>query len=118
MGSFLLIEMGFEKKVTKEGNGPKPQKGQNVTVHCTGIVQASGKKFWSTKDPGQKLFSFVIGQGNVIKGWDEGVMTMQLGEHADITCSPDYGYGAGGFPAWGIPPNAVLIFQIEVVKIE
>lgn len=154
--------MGFTKNVTKVGRvarvflcfsflsslffskeapagAAKPQKGQNVTVHCTGIVKATGKKFWSTKDPGQKPFSFDIGLGNVIKGWDEGVMTMALGESADLECSPDYGCeafffmlfpfsffahalsaldGAGGFPAWGIPPNAVLIFQIEVLSIK
>ena len=74
------------------------------------------KKFWSTKDPGQQPFSFNIGLGSVIKGWDEGVMTMQLGEVARIQCTPDYAYGAGGFPAWGIQPNSVLVFEIEVLS--
>ena len=112
--------MGFEKNITKAAplDAPTPKKGQSVTVHCTGIVQATGKKFWSTKDAGQKPFTFTIGLGQVIKGWDEGVMGMQLGESADLTCTPDYGYGAAGFPAWGIPPNAVLIFQIEVLSIK
>mmetsp|Transcript_18319 Transcript_18319/g.51697 ORF Transcript_18319/g.51697 Transcript_18319/m.51697 type:complete len:110 (+) Transcript_18319:101-430(+) len=109
--------MGFEKTVTKAGNGPKPQKGQTVTVHCTGL-RPDGSKFWSTKDPGQQVFSFQIGLGKVIKGWDEGVLTMQLGEHATIVCSPDYAYGAGGFPAWGIAPNSSLTFQIEVISIQ
>ena len=79
--------------------------------------------FWSTKDAGQKPFTFVIGRGNVIKAWDEGVLGagrsllarsllseprnagMTLGEQAKITATPDYAYGAGGFPAWGIMPN-------------
>lgn len=59
--------MGVTKEILKEGNGVKPQKGQKVTVHCTGVVQATGKKFWSTKDPGQQLFSFSVGLGQVIK---------------------------------------------------
>jgi peptidylprolyl isomerase len=74
-------------------------------------------KFWSTKDPGQEPFTFTIGQGSVIKGWDEGVLTMKIGEISQITCTPDYAYGAGGFPAWGIMPNSTLMFEIEVLKI-
>lgn len=60
--------MGVEVQTTKPGNGPTPQKGQTVSVHCTGYVVSTGKKFWSTKDPGQKIFSFQIGLGQVIKG--------------------------------------------------
>ncbi|KAL8107803.1 peptidyl-prolyl cis-trans isomerase FKBP12 [Apium graveolens] len=110
--------MGVEKEVLQAGTGPKPVPGQTVEVHCTGFGKNAdlSKKFWSTKDPGQKPFSFKIGQGNVIKGWDEGVLGMQVGEVARLTCSPDYAYGASGFPAWGIKPNSVLIFEIEVLK--
>ncbi|EMS58333.1 Peptidyl-prolyl isomerase FKBP12 [Triticum urartu] len=110
--------MGFEKEILKAGTGPKPVKGQKVTVHCTGYGKDGdlSKKFWSTKDPGQQPFSFNIGLGSVIKGWDEGVMGMQLGEGARLTCTPDYAYGEGGFPAWGIQPNSVLIFEIEVLS--
>ncbi|KAJ7295692.1 hypothetical protein O6H91_Y170400, partial [Diphasiastrum complanatum] len=75
------------------------------------------QKFWSTKDPGQKPFQFKIGQGSVIRGWDEGVLGMQLGEIAQLRCSPDYAYGQSGFPAWGIQPNSVLVFEIEVLGI-
>lgn len=71
----------------------------------------------STKDPGQEPFAFQVGLGQVIKGWDEGVLGMKLGESARLTCSPDYAYGARGFPAWGIQPNSTLIFEIEVLKI-
>ena len=106
--------MGFEKVIIKEGNGTRPVQGKAVTVHCTGYGKNGdlSKPFWSTKDPGQEPFSFKIGLGKgtsifddsyvgillllillVIKGWDEGVMTMTVGEVARITCTPDYGYG-------------------------
>ncbi|MQM00735.1 hypothetical protein Taro_033478 [Colocasia esculenta] len=62
--------MGVEKQILRAGTGPKPAKGQNVTVHCTGFGKGGdlSQKFWSTKDPGQKPFTFKIGQGSVIKG--------------------------------------------------
>lgn len=108
---------GIIKTLLQAGHGPKPQRGQKVTVECTGVVKATDKKFWSTKDPGQQNFSFNIGLGQVIKGWDEGVLDMQLGEEAVLDCRSDYAYGAGGFPAWGIPPSAELLFTIKVVAI-
>ncbi|PRQ31680.1 putative peptidylprolyl isomerase [Rosa chinensis] len=113
-------QMGVEKQVLKAGTGPKLVAGQNVTVHCTGYGKDGdlNQKFWSTKDPGQQPFTFKIGQGNVIKGWDEGVLGMQVGEVARLRCSPDYAYGASGFPAWGIQPNSVLDFEIEVLRLE
>lgn len=72
--------------------------------------------FWSTKDSGQEPFTFKVGMGQVIKGWDEGVAGMSIGEIAKIRCSPDYAYGASGFPDWGIQPNSELIFEIEVLN--
>ncbi|KAK9109101.1 hypothetical protein Sjap_017161 [Stephania japonica] len=112
--------MGVEKEVLRAGGGPKPVRGQRVTVHCTGFGKNGdlSQKFWSTKDAGQQVFKFNVGQGSVIKGWDEGVMDMQVGEVARLTCSPDYAYGASGFPAWGIRPNSVLVFEIEVLGAE
>ncbi|KAL6202327.1 hypothetical protein ACLB2K_026035 [Fragaria x ananassa] len=67
-------QMGVEKQVLRAGTGPKPVAGQKVTVHCTGYGKNGdlNQKFWSTKDPGQQPFTFKIGQGSVIKGWDEG----------------------------------------------
>ena len=84
--------MGFTKELLRAGNGTKPQRGQNVTVHCTGYGKHRdlGQKFWSTKDPGQQPFTFRVGQGEVIKGWDESVIDMSIGEVAKIHCSPDY----------------------------
>jgi peptidylprolyl isomerase len=89
-----------------------------MQVHCTGYGKDRDltKKFWSTKDPGQKPFTFAVGTGSVIKGWDESVINMTMGEIAKIHCSPDYAYGAKGFPAWGILPNSELIFEIEVLR--
>lgn len=87
--------MGFTKTIIKAGSGQLPRAGQKVTVHCTGFGKDRdlSQKFWSTKDPGQKPFTFAVGMGQVIKGWDEGVIGMSLGEIAKIHCSPDYAYG-------------------------
>eukprot|EP00850_Spirogloea_muscicola_P008794 SM000048S16506 [mRNA] locus=s48:8907:10017:- [translate_table: standard] len=123
--------MGIQKELVRAGTGPYPRKGQKVTVHCTGyghtlaLILARGQKaslaqreIVVTKDPGQQPFTFNIGLGNVIKGWDEGVLGMQLGEIAKLKCTPDYAYGSGGFPAWGIQPDSTLLFEIEVLRIE
>ncbi|PSS02796.1 Peptidyl-prolyl cis-trans isomerase [Actinidia chinensis var. chinensis] len=112
--------MGVEKEVLTAGTGPKPVSGQRVTVHFTGFGKNGDllQKFWSTKDPGQQPFTFKIGQGLVIKGWDEGVMGMQIGEVARLRCSPDYAYDRHGFPAWGIQPDSVLVFEIEVLSVK
>lgn len=111
--------MGVVKTIIKNGTGLKPIVGQQVTVHCTGFGKNRdlSQKFWSTKDPGQKPFTFTVGVGQVIKGWDEGVLGMALGETAKLHCSADYAYGADGFPAWGISQNSELIFEIEVLQI-
>eukprot|EP00045_Choanoeca_perplexa_P013367 m.151404 g.151404 ORF g.151404 m.151404 type:complete len:171 (+) comp16337_c0_seq9:487-999(+) len=109
------IGEGIQKRIIKEGSGPTPTKGTNITVHCTGKL-ADGKKFWSTKDPGQKPFAFDVGIGQVITGWDVGCMTMKKGEIAELTVAGPQAYGASGFPAWGIGPNATLLFEIEILK--
>ena len=78
--------MGFTKTILTPGNGQLPAKGQQVTVHCTGYGKNNdlNVKFWSTKDPGQEPFTFSVGLGQVIKGWDESVIGMSLGEKAKI----------------------------------
>ncbi len=103
---------GFTKEITHETNGPKPNVGDLVQVHYTGKF-TDGKKFDSSHDRGQPL-EFRVGKGMVIRGWDEGVLTMNLGEKAVITCQPEYAYGANGFPPV-IPPNSVLVFDVELV---
>ncbi|KAH7013119.1 FKBP-type peptidyl-prolyl cis-trans isomerase [Ilyonectria destructans] len=113
--------MGVVKTTTKEGTGAYPKVGQTVAMQYTGYLKdpatgAKGKKFDSSLDrPGN--FVTAIGVGQVIKGWDEGVPQMQVGEHATLDMTADYGYGARG--AGGvIPPNADLIFDVVLVSIE
>lgn len=92
-----------------------PKRGQIAVVHYTGVL-SNGKKFDSSRDRG-KPFRFEVGRGQVIKGWDEGVPKMSVGERARITCTSDYGYGDRGYPGV-IPPNATLIFDVELVGLE
>lgn len=107
-------ESGLQYEDTIEGNGPSPQPGQRVTVHYVGKL-TDGTKFDASTDRGQP-FTFTIGQGQVIKGWDEGVMTMKVGGKRTLTIPPDLGYGARG--AGGvIPPNATLVFDVELLDV-
>merc|ERR1711990_297122 len=109
-----LITMGVTKDVIKQGDGANfPPKGCKVSVHYTGTL-TDGKKFDSSRDRG-KPFEFVLGQGQVIKGWDEGVAQMSRGERAKLTCSADYAYGSRGFPGL-IPPNSTLVFDVELIS--
>ncbi len=108
----------FTKVVIKQGTGDAVKTGRSITVHALGQQLVDGKKvkFWSTKDPGQKPFTYEAGMGKVIRGWDDGCMTMRVGETAEITIPGEYGYGPKGFPAWSIKPNATLVFEIEVLS--
>mmetsp|Transcript_5322 Transcript_5322/g.8825 ORF Transcript_5322/g.8825 Transcript_5322/m.8825 type:complete len:109 (-) Transcript_5322:31-357(-) len=108
--------MGVTVKSLSPGDGKTfPKSGQKVTMHYTGKL-TDGKVFDSSVAK-NRPFSFTVGQGQVIKGWDEGVPQLSLGEKAEFTITPDYGYGAAG--AGGvIPPNATLIFEVELLKIE
>jgi peptidylprolyl isomerase len=99
----------------KVGDGPSPQKGKRVTVHYTGTL-SDGKKFDSSRDRGQP-FQFVIGVGQVIKGWDEGVMTMKVGGKRKLMIPAALGYGARG-AGGAIPPNADLTFDVELLGVE
>ncbi len=97
------------------GTGAAPQAGQMVSVHYTGWLE-DGKKFDSSLDRGQP-FQFVIGQGQVIKGWDEGVLSMQVGGKRQLVIPAELGYGAQG--AGGvIPPDATLIFEVELLDVQ
>jgi len=104
---------------TVVGTGKTAAAGQQVSVHYTGWLfygGERGKKFDSSKDRGQP-FGFALGAGQVIKGWDEGVQGMKVGGTRKLTIPPDLGYGARG--AGGvIPPNATLIFDVELLDVK
>ncbi|XP_020490932.1 peptidyl-prolyl cis-trans isomerase FKBP1A [Labrus bergylta] len=107
--------MGVEVETLRPGDGKTfPKRGQTVTVHYVGTL-TSGKKFDSSRDRAEP-FQFKIGQGEVIKAWDEGVAQMSVGELARLTCSSDYAYGAKGYPPV-IPPNSTLIFEVELLGV-
>ncbi|EWC44127.1 FK506-binding protein 1A [Drechslerella stenobrocha 248] len=108
--------MGVQRDVITKGDEttfPKP--GQTVVMHYTGTL-TDGSKFDSSHDRG-KPFETQIGVGRVIKGWDEAVPQMSLGEKAKLTITPDYGYGARG-AGNVIPGNATLIFEVELLGIK
>ncbi len=107
--------MGVEIETSQAGDGTTfPQRGQTVTVHYTGTL-TDGTKFDSSRDRGQP-FQFVIGMGQVIRGWDEGVAQMSVGQRATLTCSPDYAYGDRGYPGI-IPPASTLLFDVELLGV-
>ena len=99
----------------KVGTGAAAKAGQTVTVHYVGTL-TDGKKFDSSRDRGQG-FTFPLGSGRVIKGWDVGVAGMQVGGLRKLTIPPEMGYGARGFPPV-IPANATLVFEVELLSIK
>uniref|UniRef100_A0A8D0W9B1 peptidylprolyl isomerase n=1 Tax=Sus scrofa TaxID=9823 RepID=A0A8D0W9B1_PIG len=108
--------MGVEIETISPGDGRTfPKKGQTCVVHYTGMLQ-NGKKFDSSRDR-NKPFKFRIGKQEVIKGFEEGAAQMSLGQRAKLTCTPDVAYGATGHPGV-IPPNATLIFDVELLNLE
>mmetsp|Transcript_27328 Transcript_27328/g.69121 ORF Transcript_27328/g.69121 Transcript_27328/m.69121 type:complete len:112 (+) Transcript_27328:83-418(+) len=108
--------MGVEVKTIRQGDGQTyPRQGDKLRMHYVGTIAATGKKFDSSIDRGIP-FRFQIGVGQVIKGWDEGVMQMSLGEQAVLTITSDYAYGmmgAGG----SIPADTDLVFEVELLDI-
>ena len=103
----------------KTGAGPVPQAGQTVTVNYTGwlfVDGKKGKKFDSSLDRNEP-FSFPLGQGQVIKGWDEGVATMHVGGKRTLIIPPDLGYGASG-AGGDIPPGATLMFDVDLLGVK
>jgi peptidylprolyl isomerase len=112
---FKTTESGLKYYDITPGTGATPKAGQTVVVHYTGWLE-DGTQFDSSVDRNEP-FSFVLGQGNVIPGWDEGVSTMKVGGKRQLLIPPALGYGDAG--AGGtIPPGATLIFEVELIEVQ
>ena len=109
----MTTESGLRYEDIVVGAGPSPRSGQEVTVHYTGTLE-DGTKFDSSLDRGPP-FTFKIGVGQVIQGWDEGLMTMKVGGKRKLEIHPQLGYGARSMGP--IPPNSILVFEVELVGV-
>ena len=111
----ITTSSGLKYVNLKIGDGDMPKRGQKVVVHYTGTLE-DGKKFDSSIDRG-KPFELEVGVGNVIAGWDEGLITMKVGGKRKLIIPPQLGYGSTGVVGL-IPPNATLIFEVELLEIK
>ncbi|MHB1330871.1 MAG: FKBP-type peptidyl-prolyl cis-trans isomerase [Minisyncoccota bacterium] len=109
-----MITTGVEKEDLVVGNGALASAGDEVTVHYVGTL-SDGKVFDSSRDRGEP-FTFTLGSGQVIRGWDDGVAGMRVGGTRRLTIAPDYGYGDRAVGP--IPPNSVLIFEVELLGVK
>jgi FKBP-type peptidyl-prolyl cis-trans isomerase len=107
---------GLTYIITERGDGEQAAAGKTVTVHYTGML-TSGVKFDSSLDRSEPI-SFPLGAGKVIKGWDEGIAKLRVGDKAMLIIPPQLGYGVKGTPGGEIPPNATLIFIVELVGVK
>jgi len=114
--SFVQLQIDVTKAVDEADCKHKTQKGDKLSMHYTGTLAADGKKFDSSLDR-NRPFDFTLGAGQVIKGWDQGLLNMCIGEQRKLTIPPNLGYGdrgAGGV----IPGGATLVFDVELLKIK
>lgn len=110
------MENGLQIQDEVIGTGAEATAGHKITVNYTGTL-TDGTKFDSSLNPGRTPFEFNLGAGEVIKGWDEGFNGMKVGGKRKLTIPPELGYGANG-AGGAIPPNATLIFEVELLKVE
>jgi peptidylprolyl isomerase len=110
-----VTSTGVRYTVIKEGTGAAPERGDSVTVNYTGWLE-DGKKFDSSLDR-HRPFTFRLGVGEVIQGWDDGVATMKVGGTTKFTIPPELAYGSRGVPGV-IPPNSTLIFEVELLSVK
>ena len=115
-GAEVTTPSGLKYTDLVVGTGASPRTGQTAIVHYTGTLEADGTKFDSSVDRGQP-FTFTLGRGEVIKGWDEGVATMKVGGRRKLVVPPVLGYGQAGSPPT-IPPNATLVFDVELLDVK
>jgi FKBP-type peptidyl-prolyl cis-trans isomerase len=115
-GDGVKTASGLQYWDIKVGAGASANTGDKVTVHYTGWL-TTGKKFDSSVDANQP-FDFTIAAGDVIKGWDEGVAGMKVGGKRQLRIPPELGYGATGTPGGPIPPNATLIFDVQLLAVK
>lgn len=106
---------GLKIEVLQEGSGEQAKNDDKLAVHYTGAL-GDGAKFDSSLDRGVP-FEFVLGQGQVIQGWEKGLLAMKIGEKRKLTIAPELAYGEQGAGNGAIPPNAVLIFEVELLAI-
>jgi peptidylprolyl isomerase len=114
-GKLVKEKDGLQYVDAEVGHGAQPRRGQTITVDYSGYLM-NGLKFDSSVDRGQP-FSFTVGAGQVIRGWDEGFLSMHVGGKRKLIIPPDLGYGATGTPGGPIPPNAVLVFDVQLLKV-
>jgi FKBP-type peptidyl-prolyl cis-trans isomerase FkpA len=108
---------GLQIEDIRVGTGAEARSGQTVTVHYLGTLASDGSKFDASRDRGNSGFTFPLGKGKVIKGWDQGVAGMKVGGHRKLTIPPELGYGARGFPPV-IPPDSTLVFEVELLDVK
>jgi FKBP-type peptidyl-prolyl cis-trans isomerase len=114
-GQEVTMPNGLKYQDLTVGTGALAESGMTASVHYTGWL-TDGTKFDSSVDRGQP-FSFTLGRGQVIRGWDEGVQGMRVGGKRKLTIPPDLGYGASGTGGGVIPPNATLVFDVELLDV-
>lgn len=115
-GDGVKTESGLQYWDITEGTGKVAKEGDGVRVHYTGWL-TTGKKFDSSVDAGRP-FTFVLGNGEVIKGWDEGVAGMKVGGKRQLRIPAALGYGENGTPDGTIPPNSTLIFDVRLLSVQ